>query len=96
MSQFPGQTLNTVVESYLHTPRPLRESEIVREILAVFPSRTAPCWWKTCASGCCFVGAARPKTPDQKFSSHHGRPRAGHFVFGDSNGQRATRTDSPT
>ena len=39
MSQLPGQTLNTVIESYLHTPRPLRESEIVREILAVFPDQ---------------------------------------------------------
>jgi hypothetical protein len=39
MSQLLGQTLNTVIESYLHTPRPLRESEIVREILAVFPEQ---------------------------------------------------------
>jgi hypothetical protein len=39
MSQLLGQTLNTVIESYLHTPRPLRESEIVKEILAVFPEQ---------------------------------------------------------
>jgi hypothetical protein len=39
MSQLLEQTLNTVIESYLHTPRPLRESDIVKEILAVFPEQ---------------------------------------------------------
>ena len=85
MSQLPGQTLNTVIE-FLFCIRHGRSARArsCGKSWRCFRSRTAPCWWKTCASGCCFVGAARPKTPDQRFSSHHGRPRAGHLVFGNS------------